>query len=260
MTTEFRPGTANRSAADIARSFARGGMSRISSRSPIANIAGGVGGLVSNFILGGARQNRFDTHADEIADSRTDWNRRAGDSLMESAGADAMNRMQARGFDPAWFQDRGMPGITSPRGNDGGFQPIDLDYGQQVAEESPNGLPGITSANPYARPLMSTVAPNTVANISGGGARDAFAGGGQSSARGGSSNWGNTFQSLGDLGSQGSGTSGLGGGFTTNPNHLRYVGETRARKQVRAMLDKDPNDAKAQDWFARLRENATAGK
>lgn len=250
--TYFRPGVSNRTASDVAQSFWNGGRARIASRNPIANIAGGVGGLFSNFLFGGIRQNSFDRHANEIANSQEDWSRRAGDSLMNSAGADALNRMQGRGFDQSWFHSEGLPGITSPRGNDGGFQPIDLDYGQQVADENTNGFPGITSANPYARPLMSAPAQtNLVANMSGGGARDAFAGGGQSSARGGSSNWGNTFQSLGDLGTQGGGL---------DPQRNQNVGEQRLRQRARAMLEKDPNDARAKDWFARMRENATAGK
>lgn len=144
--------------------------------------------------------------------------------------------------------------LSGGQSQDAVFNPIDLDFGQQVDEESPNGYPGITSENTYApKPLMNTVvAPtNTVANISGGGARDAFAGGGQSSARGGSSNWGNTFQSLGDLGTQGGGL---------DPQRNQNVGEQRLRQKARAMLEKDPNDARAQDWFARMRENATAGK
>ena len=127
------------------------------------------------------------------------------------------------------------------------------------------GMEGITSPN--TRGLSANAAalasygpgyiylyikpPNNAANISGGGARDNFAGGGQSSARGGSSDWSNTFASLGMLGSQGGGL---------DPQSNRNVGHDRLRKTLRNRLKENPNDQKALAWLAQMHENAQAGK
>ena len=167
----------------------------------------------------------------------------------------------------------GMSGITSPQR---GSYPTPqgpqqsalaslLGLNNYQGNSPGSGLPGITSPNPYSngdnggagqntspaqmlQPIGSAPPPN---QISGGGARDAFAGGGRSSAGGGSSDWGNTFASLGMLGSQGGGL---------DPQRNRYVGEHRLKKSLHDDLKKDPNNQKAQEWLARLRENATAGR
>ena len=121
------------------------------------------------------------------------------------------------------------------------------------------GMEGITSPN--TRGLSANAAalasygpgyiylyikpPNNAANISGGGARDHFSG------TSGSSNWGNTFESLGMLGSQGGGL---------DPQRNRNVGEQRRREYIASLLKANPNDERALQWRQEQIDNRTAGR
>ena len=192
-----------------------------------------------------------------------------GPQLSPNLNTSIWNIGGLRGNSPSYMGFGSGTGAFPYRGNaaatsGGNFKPINLDYGQTVAPDtSVEGLPGLTSPNTYApantQGLSANAAalanyvppPNTVANMSGGGARDNFAGGGQSSARGGSSDWSNTFASLGMLGSQGGGL---------DPQSNRNVGHDRLRKTLRNRLKENPNDQKALAWLAQMHENAQAGK
>ena len=119
------------------------------------------------------------------------------------------------------------------------------------------GMEGITSPNPYTTPATSHSALNPgfggqrggsyagatgLGGVSGGGARDAFAG------TSGSSDWGNTFASLGMQGSNGeSGDRG-------------DIGDSALRNRIRAMLSVNPQDARALNLREQLRGSHAAGR
>ncbi len=228
------------------------------------DLTGGLGRLFHNLLSGGSNRNRIDRLEGVNSVGLDDWNSRAGNDISNTTASDAMNRLLGRGFTPDMFSGAGassqggMPGITSPWSGGGNFKPINLDYGQTVATDtSQGGLEGITSPNPYTTPATSHSAPNPgfggqrggsyagatgLGGVSGGGARDAFAG------TSGSSDWGNTFASLGMLAANGeSGDRG-------------DIGDSALRNRIRAMLSVNPQDARALNLREQLRESRAAGR
>lgn len=139
----------------------------------------------------------------------------------------------------------GMPGITSPntqQGRQNQRSPLaDMlglpDYangnnGNLPDSQSPQG--STAGQIPTLPPVSVSPPSNTVGNVTAGGARDAFAG------TSGSSDWGNTFQTLGMLGSQG------GGGDRSDIGHFAM---NQAIQQ--ANNSGDPNRT---DWASRMRQ------
>ena len=152
----------------------------------------------------------------------------------------------------------GMSGITSPqRGNyptpQGPQQSALaslLGLNNYQGNSPGSGLPGITSPNPYSngdnggagqntspaqmlQPIGSAPPPN---QISGGGARDAFAG------TSGSSDWGNTFASLGMQGSSGGSHNSMAGPTAIADS---LAGQSALRNRLREQLRQNPNDQSA---------------
>ena len=245
----------------IRENYANNGAFR-GSMTTAQDLTGGLGRLLSNLFSGGSNRNRIDRLEGINSAGLDDWNSRAGNDISNTTASDAMSRLLGRGFTPDMFSgvgassQGGIPGITSPWSSGGNFKPINLDYEQTVAPDtSQGGLEGITSPNPYT-PANYVPPPNTVANMSGNGARDNFAGGGQSSARGGSSDWGNTFASLGMLGSSGGSHNTMGGPTAIADN---LVGLSRLRNRIRAILSVNPQDAHALNLMEQIRENRAGG-
>ena len=112
---------------------------------------------------------------------------------------------------------------------------IDMDYGQNpdIVLNQDGGLPGITGPNIYSG---TPSAPTGLDAMSGGGARDAFAG------TSGSSDWGNTFASLGMLGSSGGSHNSMGGPTAIADN---LAGHSALRNRLRERLRQNPNDQSA---------------
>ena len=241
----------------IRENYANNGAFR-GSMTTAQDLTGGLGRLFHNLLSGGSNRNRIDRLDGVNSVGLDDWNSRAGNDISNTTASDAMNRLLGRGFTPDMFSGAGassqggMPGITSPWSGGGNFKPINLDYGQTVATDtSQGGLEGITSPNPYAAPVTSYSAPNPgfggqrggsyagatgLGGVSGGGARDAFAG------TSGSSNWGNTFASLGMLASNGETAT------------RKDVGRDRLRHRIRDMLLVNPQDPRALSLRAQFRE------
>ena len=152
----------------------------------------------------------------------------------------------------------GMSGITSPQR---GAYPTPqgpqqsalaslLGLNNYQGNSPGSGLPGITSPNPYSngdnggagqntspaqmlQPIGSAPPPN---QISGGGARDAFAG------TSGSSDWGNTFASLGMQGSSGGSHNSMAGPTAIADS---LAGQSALRNRLREQLRQNPNDQSA---------------
>lgn len=152
----------------------------------------------------------------------------------------------------------GMSGITSPQrgsyptpqGPQQSALASMLGLNNYQGNSPGSGLPGITSPNPYSngdnggagqntspaqmlRPIGSAPPPN---QISGGGARDAFAG------TSGSSDWGNTFASLGMQGSSGGSHNSMAGPTAIADS---LAGQSALRNRLREQLRQNPNDQSA---------------
>lgn len=152
----------------------------------------------------------------------------------------------------------GMSGITSPQrgsyptpqGPQQSALASMLGLNNYQGNSPGSGLPGITSPNPYSngdnggagqntspaqmlQPIGSAPPPN---QISGGGARDAFAG------TSGSSDWGNTFASLGMQGSSGGSHNSMAGPTAIADS---LAGQSALRNRLREQLRQNPNDQSA---------------
>lgn len=112
---------------------------------------------------------------------------------------------------------------------------IDLNYGQNpdIVLNQDGGLPGITGPNIYS---VTPSAPTGLDAMSGGGARDAFAG------TSGSSDWGNTFASLGMQGSSGGSHNSMAGPTAIADS---LAGQSALRNRLREQLRQNPNDQSA---------------
>lgn len=162
----------------------------------------------------------------------------------------------------------GMSGITSPQrgsyptpqGPQQSALASMLGLNNYQGNSPGSGLPGITSPNPYSngdngsagqntspatmlQPIGSAPPPN---QISGGGARDAFAG------TSGSSDWGNTFASLGMQGSSGGSHNSMAGP-TAIADSLQ--GQSALRNRLREQLRQNPNDQSALNLRAQMIAN-----
>lgn len=162
----------------------------------------------------------------------------------------------------------GMSGITSPQrgsyptpqGPQQSALASMLGLNNYQGNSPGSGLPGITSPNPYSngdngsagqntspatmlQPIGSVPPPN---QISGGGARDAFAG------TSGSSDWGNTFASLGMQGSSGGSHNSMAGP-TAIADSLQ--GQSALRNRLREQLRQNPNDQSALNLRAQMIAN-----
>lgn len=162
----------------------------------------------------------------------------------------------------------GMSGITSPQrgsyptpqGPQQSALASMLGLNNYQGNSPGSGLPGITSPNPYSngdngsagqntspatmlQPIGSAPPPN---QISGGGARDAFAG------TSGSSDWGNTFASLGMQGSSGGSHNSMAGP-TAIADSLQ--GRSALRNRLREQLAQDPNNQSALNLRAQMIAN-----
>ena len=167
----------------------------------------------------------------------------------------------------------GMSGITSPQrgsyptpqGPQQSALASMLGLNNYQGNSPGSGLPGITSPNPYSngdngsagqntspatmlQPIGSAPPPN---QISGGGARDAFAG------TSGSSDWGNTFASLGMQGSSGGSHNSMAGP-TAIADSLQ--GQSALRNRLREQLRQNPNDQSALALREQMRANRGAGR
>lgn len=127
---------------------------------------------------------------------------------------------------------------------------IDMDYGQNpdIVLNQDGGLPGITGPNIYSG---TPSAPTGLDAMSGGGARDSFAGGQ------GSSDWGATFASLGMQGSSGGSHNSMAGPTAIADS---LAGQSALRNRLREQLRQDPNDQSALALREQMRANRGAGR
>ena len=127
---------------------------------------------------------------------------------------------------------------------------IDMDYGQNpdIVLNQDGGLPGITGPNIYSG---TPSAPTGLDAMSGGGARDRFAGGH------GSSDWGATFASLGMQGSSGGSRNSMAGPTAIADS---LAGQSALRNRLREQLRQNPDDQSALALREQMRANRGGGR
>ena len=188
-------------------------------------------GIAGSALAGPAAGNAASTGLGRWFDARN--NRHFTDS------ANALNQSSARAI------GAGVPwGINGELGELTGSSP-DSGY-TYMGDEVNSGPP----APGGLLPLIS-VSPNGLSSISGGGARDAFAG------TSGSSDWGATFASLGMQGSSGGSRNSMAGPTAIADS---LAGQSALRNRLREQLRQNPDDQSALALREQMRANRGAGR